>query len=284
MSACNILFQRQRKTVHMMVDGAGYDVDGRILYIGQKAYALPTLHAVISTLGMGLAALYIPIDLAKRFTSFDDMVDGIEEAAPHIYSNTLGSNAPVSDVTMNIIGWSVRENAPAAYILKMNEPRRSYDLAVRDQKHRREFGAGAMVESSAFKLERTDFSTINPPPFRPLNEIAFPSYDLNEDIGDQVEDVELDLLHMLEAQRRRKFASLPGAVDAHKVGGVALLSTVTSAGVFQKVVHRWTEDRVGEFILPHSIGDWNRWRALRASQARPAPRTSANHDRMSIST
>ncbi|MGY3610450.1 MULTISPECIES: hypothetical protein [unclassified Bradyrhizobium] len=251
----------------MMVDGAGYDIDGRILYVGQKAYALPTLHAAVSTLGLGLAGLLVPIELANRFVSFDDMIDGIEAAAPEIYEKTLIYAAPVKDATVNIIGWSTRENGPTAYVLRMNEAARDEEIATRDAAHRREFGQNAFVDSTAFKLERTDFSTINPPPFRPMSEIGFPSFDLSEDIGDQA-DVELDLLHILEAQRRRKFATRPGSVEAHKIGGLALLTSVTGAGVFQKVVHRWVDDRIGGLIEPDQINDWTAWRKKAARKLR----------------
>lgn len=261
MSACNILFQKRRRAVHMMVDGAGYDLDGVIKYIGQKAYALPTLHAAVSTLGVGLAGLFIPIDLTRRFSSFDEMADGLQTAAPSIYSEIIASSeAPINDVTLNIIGWSTREDGPASYMLKMNEPAREEELSFRDAQHHKEYGEGAFVNAPAFKLERTDFSTINPPPYRPLNKIGFPNYDLSEDIGDQVENVELDLLHILEAQRRRKFAVRPGCESAHKVGGLALVTSVTADGIFQKIVHRWTEDQIGEPIAPMPI-DWKEWRA-----------------------
>ena len=41
----------------------------------------------------------------------------------------------------------------------------------------------------------------------------------------------------------------------HYVGGNALLTTIDKTGMTQRVVHRWTEDHVGEVIKPKAI-DW----------------------------
>jgi hypothetical protein len=35
------------------------------------------------------------------------------------------------------------------------------------------------------------------------------------------------------------------AIEAYKIGGMALLTSVTAEGVFQKVFHGWTEDKIG---------------------------------------
>ncbi|MCK1317148.1 hypothetical protein [Bradyrhizobium sp. 23] len=251
----------------MMVDGAGYDVDGVIQSISQKAFALPTLHAAISTLGVGMAGHLFAMQLEGRFTSFDDMIEGIEPAAAGIYAALLEVGVgTITDVTITIIGWSRRDQGPAAYTMRMSEPESEAYIQQRDARHRAEFNDDTGLGVKAFQLQRTDFSTINPPPFRPLNEIGFPHYQFDEDIG-EVADPEIDLLHMLEAQRRRKFATRPGCAEAHKIGGLALLSSITANGVYQKVVHRWEEDRLGETIQPVEIADWRAWRAALA----PAP-------------
>ena len=65
---------------------------------------------------------------------------------------------------------------------------------------------------------------------------------------------EAKLLHMLEIQRRLR------ADDGNcYVGGNAVLTTVTCAGVTQRVVHRWP-DKVGKPVKPER--DIN-WKALR---------------------
>lgn len=266
MSACNILFQRQRKAVHMMVDGAGYDANGVVLSISQKAFALPTLHAAISSLGIGMAGQLFAIQLERHFTTFDDMIERIEGVAPGIYESLLDVGiGTVTDVALTIIGWSEAEAGPAAYTLLMNEPESEAYIRERNARHDAEFGAGARVGGAAFTLSRCDFSTINPPPVRPLTDLEFPDYQFVDDLG-EIANPEIDLLHILEAQRRRKFATRPGCDEAHKVGGLALLTSITKDGVSQKVVHRWLEDRVGETIKPLPI-DWKSWRASKVIAA-----------------
>jgi hypothetical protein len=79
----------------------------------------------------------------------------------------------------------------------------------------------------------------------------------------------LDLLHLLEVQRRTKFSLGEGYPERHWVGGLALLTTVTKDGVSQRVMHRWDEDRLGEIIEPLPVADWKSWRATKAKAAMP---------------
>jgi hypothetical protein len=72
---------------------------------------------------------------------------------------------------------------------------------------------------------------------------------------------EIDLLQILEVQRRIPFDKVAGAFC---VGGYALLTTVNQSGVTQRRVHDWDEDEVGALITPAPI-DWVRWRAERIS-------------------
>jgi hypothetical protein len=70
-------------------------------------------------------------------------------------------------------------------------------------------------------------------------------------------NVETDLLHLLEIQRRKK-------VDTGQsyVGGQAVLITITRDGVEQRIVHTWPDDKAGQPIVPLPI-DWTAWRLAR---------------------
>ncbi len=48
--------------------------------------------------------------------------------------------------------------------------------------------------------------------------------------------------------------------NRHYIGGSAQLTTITPAGVQQRILTRWKEDKIGELIRPRPI-DWAKWRA-----------------------
>ena len=80
-------------------------------------------------------------------------------------------------------------------------------------------------------------------------------------------DPEIGLLHLMEIQRHEEVEG------AHWVGGGAFLTSVDRKRVVtQRVVHRWKEDEVGEFIRPAPI-DYDQWLAARS----PAPVGSPRH-------
>jgi hypothetical protein len=74
----------RRQSVDLLVDGLSYSADGVIGRISQKCYAIPTAHCIVSSMGAGLAGAILALEIGGRFTSFDDVVDGIESALPHI--------------------------------------------------------------------------------------------------------------------------------------------------------------------------------------------------------
>lgn len=266
MSACNVLLQPQRKAVHMMVDAAGYDTDGVILTLSQKCFALPTLPAAVSATGVGIAGELLAREIGRQFDTFDELIHGLEDFGREfydVYAETI-STFPLTDINMTVIGWSVSRRGPEAYSMAMTEPDQDAYIKERTEKQKAEFGANAIIQNEPFKRVELDTCTINPPPFKPFDQIAFEIKPGAE--GFELMDPERDLLHILEAQRRRKFATRPGWPEAHKVGGFALLTSVTQDEVTQKIVHRWSEDRVGELISPVPIPDWAAWR-----QARRAP-------------
>lgn len=265
MSACNILVQPLRKAVHMMVDGVSYDKSGVIQEVTQKCIALPTLNAAVTVMGPVLGALVMAAELQKRFATFDELVDGIEAVMPDLFNANLSvlSGSGIPDTRVYLAGWSARNDGPAAYSMQCVPPESDqyWRETVADQA--KEFGAGNIVEDDPFRLVKLDSLIANPPPAPGLTlEMCGISIDGSPDDVIDAMDPALDLLTVLEMQRRRKVPVRPGELPAHWVGGLALLTSITRGGIAQRVVHRWEEDRAGSLIQPRPI-EWKQWRAQR---------------------
>jgi hypothetical protein len=274
MSACNVLLQRRRKAVHIMVDGVSYEKNGVIVEVSQKCLALPTLHMALTVMGPVHAGLVMASELQKRFRSFDEFVEGVESVMPSIFGEYLNflSGSGIPDCRLYIIGWSERENAPKAFSMlcvpqqseaywQMAAKREAaaYDMPVVDD---RPFALVDLAAGTAGSV-----NVINPPWPEHLSPAECGlQFDVEPDDVPDAMDPELDLLTIMEMQRRRKVSLRPGLPPAYWVGGVSLLSSVTESGISQKIVHRWDEDEIGELIEPRPI-DWQAWRAARMPAA-----------------
>lgn len=278
MSACNILLQKRHRAVHIMVDGVSYEKTGEIAEISQKCLALPTLQMALTVMGPVHGGLVMASELQKRCESFDEFVDLAEEIMPVIFERHLNflSGSGVPDCWLYIGGWSDRDSSPKAFCM-LCVPRESeaYWQMARERESAA-YGDDMTVKDRPFALVDLaeggsgSASVINPPWPAELTpaDCGLKIDAAPDDVPDAM-DPELDLLHIMEMQRRRKVPLRPGLPPAHWVGGVALLTSVTEAGISQRIVHRWLEDKIGELIEPAPI-DWVAWRAShpRASLSR----------------
>jgi hypothetical protein len=193
---------------------------------------------------------------ALRFDSFDSVVLGIESQMPDIVEkhSSMLDQAAFSDCQIFIAGWSESRRAGEAYVMTVAPP----DAA----EFWREKHVGSGYSGELFKLEQIHGISGNPPPspehFREAG-LTF------NGTADTVHEfiTPLDLLHLLEIQRRLKCPIRDGYPERHWIGGLALLTTVTAESVTQSVMHRWTEDQVGQIVTPRPI-NWTSWRASRA--------------------
>jgi hypothetical protein len=275
MSACNILVQKRRNAVHVMVDGVSYDKSGIIVEKTQKCIALPTLHMAMTVMGPVHADLVMASHLSKRFTSFDDLIDGVEDYLPAIFELNLGllSESGIPDSRVYFAGWSEKQRAPLAYSMNCIPPEsEAYWRAARGRESA-VYGAANVIDDGdePFKLidlrEATGSAAICNPPWAEHLSMAECGMQFDAEPAEipDLMNPELDLLTIMEMQRRRKVPLRPGETAAHWVGGFALLTSITEAGISQRIVQRWPEDRIGQLINPKPIY-WKAWRAARARE------------------
>ncbi|MDO8398095.1 MAG: hypothetical protein Q7T45_09775 [Bradyrhizobium sp.] len=273
MSACNVLVKKQ--SVHILMDGLSYHSDGVVVRISQKCFTMPTLHACIATIGAGGAAMIFSIKAGEVFSSFDELVDGAEDEFPSIFDRhrDLFEQCEFSDCELYVAGWSKASNQAEAYMMRIHDPKA--------QEFWNEATTGSEYSAEAFRLQKLDGIVTNPPP--DVSELKAAGMSFNcrpEEIG-EVMSPDVGLLHLMEVQRRKKTPLRP-ELDAHYwVGGLALLTSIDRTGITQRVLHRWTEDKVGEVVTPRPI-DWKAWRASRvvAGAAIPEGLSRLQRERM----
>ena len=176
-----------------------------------------------------------------------------------------------ADTRFCFAGWSKRSEAPRIYMMMCTTNDSYWQGAANDHN---KFGDEHTFSHEPFKLIELDGFTAHPPPAEHPAKCGLSFAVSNADDISDAMNAELDLLHMLEMQRRNKMALRPGMPEAYWVGGLALLTTINESGVTQRVVHRWNEDQIGEPITPASI-NWQAWRAEKSAKfKKPAPALS----------
>lgn len=262
MSGFNILVQPNQGAVHVLTDGLGYDVDGIVQQISPKCYAIPHAHCVVGSLGAGRASLAFAIELGERFRNFDDLIDAAENECRDIFDHhmaTTFANLPYKDVQLFIAGWSQKRAQPEAYLMFMSD-------GESDVFWMAQHASDGAMPFEPFKLRPVTSLTVNPIPSDEM--IATSGFQWRGSTEEQITEnlTTDDLLHVMEMQRRMKTPLRTGFDPHHWIGGFALLMSVTREGIAQKVLHHWTEDKVGELVTPRPI-DWKAWRAARTVAA-----------------
>lgn len=259
MSAVNVLVQ-PRQGVHILSDGLGYRPDGVIVRIGPKCFTIPNANCAIASMGAGSAALVFGYDLGSEYSTFDEIVENAEKAIPGIYQRHKKTfdQAQFSDVQLFIAGWSDERDQAEAYAMLVTD-------GSSDEHWRKMHASEDAFAFEPFKLQRIDDYACNPGvEIETMKAAHYPvrGTTLEEIVANT--DPQVDLLHMMEMQRRME-TPLRAGLDLHYwVGGFALLTSVTRDGITQKVLHRWSEDRVNDVVTPQPI-DWAAWRAARTA-------------------
>lgn len=255
MTAVNIAIQK--RAVHIMTDGLSYNKDGTVVEVSPKCWALPSINAAVACMGPVLTNIVTAAEFTKRFSSFDEMIAGLEEAMPKIYAAnfSLLSGSGIPDTRIYVGGWSESRNRPEAYSMFCIPQESTEYWAQTHEKQSEQYGENSTVAEAPFKLVPLDDVIMNPPWAAHLNPIECGFRAAKSSLADTL-DPEVDMVVMLQMQRLREEPLRPGLPATSKVGGHALLTSIDVGGVRQRVVYRWTNDRVGEVIAPEKNVDW----------------------------
>lgn len=241
MSANNILCLPQHKAVLVASDTAVYTRDGIIVDFRSKIWPVDHWPGIVTGRGTAIAAQLLAPALADLFSTFDDLVAGIEKALPLMVAET----GVALEYEMLIAGWSKARQAPECYMIQTAEMTLADNTAD-------EIDA---ARQSGFILPPYTLSQmpaqISGPPLRTdaTIDVSFDGFP----VDGPLEDIARVLHLTIEAQRQQ-----PDRNGFYWVGGEAELASVTPAGVEMSVLEEW-EDEIGELVKPAPI-DWTEFR------------------------
>jgi hypothetical protein len=252
----SVLVLQQRKAVHLLADAAVYDWPSGVLRSvnATKCIAMPTIMAAISCTGPFIFGPMFAARLAQEFSSFDDLISGADEFLPEAFDKMAATHRASDGAVSSayIIGWSEVRLRAEAY---------SMDLCTANSTKMETLMKNSpnAADAQFGKLKQQNLAG-TPLPSQALIEAAGLSF------PDDLERVrpEIDLLHLMEIQRHEEIEG------AHWVGGAALLTSVDQFGISQRVLHKWTEDTVGEVIAPLPI-NYAAWREERVMASAAIP-------------
>src|SRR5262249_29358687 len=169
--------------------------------------------------------------LGFRFSSFDDMVAGIEDEIRDIHAQVKATcRNGYTDGLMAVAGWSHGRNRPEAYVIQTND-----DLFCATLEEDAETTAQA-IQSPPYKLLPNPHVM-----YAPFTK-AYEQAGIREDMDEPA--LLRAMTKLLELQRKNLFRS-PKGQPFSGIGGYALATIVSVDGVRQKIFHRWPQDRVG---------------------------------------
>ena len=230
MTAINVVCQPQHGLIQIATDGAVYDDAGVVQRLGSKVHAVPHWSAAIASRGNADHAAIAIGELINAFGSFDELVYSVSRELPVIVEK-YKLDRPFELI---ITGFSSDRRAPEVHFIRT--------LGENDS------GLGV----DPYLLFPMGKSTFAP---WPTDELLTAAAFVEPRSDDAPKKVARSLRKLLEMQRR-----VLADDGAPRVGGFAQLTTITPQEISQRIIHRWTEDVVGERMTPPPIlwAKWNR--------------------------
>jgi hypothetical protein len=219
---------RGTDALHVVSDAAITDADGKLLALTSKVALLPALPAIITTLGHSLLLNALYQFVSHNCPVFEVLIDRMPEfarsSAQHL-APVLAEKGVATTFEILVAGWSDDSECFEIYAM-----------------HNRD------GQDGAWRMQRQmdPAGVINPLPNADALERA------GWDLADWDDfDPERHGLAWIEAQRQTPYDA-PG-LGPHNIGGFAQFTTVTRDGIASRILRRWPEDRIGQFIQPRAF-------------------------------
>jgi hypothetical protein len=236
MTAVIIAAQPELGRIHVATDAALYTRDQTVVAFGTKVHTVPHWPGLVTTAGNAAATPLFGWSLAQNFLTWDDMVVGAEAILPGLarsYGLPTGADVLLAGVSA--------ERGPEAFCFRLDE-----SLPLNSS--RQEVEASPFYDEP-FKLVKLPDLVMSPAPY---DQVIPANYEGLEPVCDS-ETLVWSLRKILTMQRHM---ALPSGIGG--IGGFGALTTITREGIEQRVIERWSQDRIGTPVRPGSI-DWDRW-------------------------
>jgi hypothetical protein len=232
-----IVIAKQRDRIHLATDAASYTSDSSVVCFGSKVHTLPHWPGAISVSGIAVAQPILAVELGQKFATFDDVIEGAQEALPGIlepYHLPRGA-------TIYLVGISAKQG-PVAYTFRTDDSLPA--TGTREDAESSEYWG-----SAAFELVPVGDLCVMPNPADQVVPANFTGIRRDDDL----ETALWSLRKILTMQRA---TILPEGVGS--IGGWGMVTSISADRIEQRIVVRWPADTVGAPLQPMPT-DWTTW-------------------------
>lgn len=243
MTAVVIVAQPRHGLIHVAMDSAIYTPDHTVQCFGLKMHPISYWPGVVSALGNSVTKVLFHWSLSQHFSSFDDFVENGEAILPDLmkaWKLPDGLSVRVDGTQMIVAGisacrgpeaysWCVDKYVPPGATAEEMEASEYYD--------------------APWKLVKLPDVIMSPT----ADDQSIPANYEGIDVEADPDTVVWSIKKVLEMQRHTRLPDNLGAI-----GGFAQLTTISSDGINQRILQRWSEDRSGAPLKPEPI-DWKQW-------------------------
>jgi hypothetical protein len=236
MTAVVIVAQPRHGLIHFAGDAAMYQNDQTVTDFGCKAFPIAHWPGLVTSAGNSAMVPLFGWSLSQEFASFDAAVESAEQRLP-VYAERYGLP---NGGQFFLVGISSR--GPEAYVCRTDDALPPGVTVAQAE-------ASGYWADARYKLIRLPNVGMSPVP---NDQVLAANYE-GIDPDDDPETVVWGIRKMLEMQRQTK---LPDGIGG--IGGFAQLTTISGAGITQRILQRWSADRTGALLKPAPIV-WAHW-------------------------
>lgn len=237
MTANIVVTQPNRGCIHVATDAAIYSAEEAITAFSTKVTTIPHMPAVITSMGNAGAHVLFGNSLAKRYATFDEMIRYAECELPDLHAAyELPNGASV------VIAGISKERGPEAYMFQT-------ETIVPPMNTREELDAHPLYDVPFKFVKLPTFAIMSPVP---PSEMSIAANYEGIDVDADEASIMWSIRKVMNMQRQM---ALP---QGSFIGGHVEVTTVSADGIMQRVIERWTTDKLGNAARPAPI-DWKQW-------------------------
>lgn len=233
-----IIVVSQRDRIHVATDAAIYRRAEGVVAFGNKVTAIAHLNGLVTCAGTAAAAPLFGWDFSHRYTDWDSMIERLPSDLPE-----MAASYGLPHGAIVLLAGISPTRGPEAWNFCLDD-------AVPPANTREEMEASP-YHGRPFSLVKlpAHVETPVPPP-----DMAIAA---NWEGFDPEADEATTIWSMRKLLTMQRHMPLPEGVGG--IGGFAEITTVSEAGITQRIVERWS-DRLGAPLRPGAI-DWKAWHA-----------------------
>lgn len=246
-----LVYLKTPAAMHLMTDSACYFPDATVVGFAPKVAVLPDINMAIFTRGPAGAADIARDAWVGRFTSYDAFAaNAVENVRAFYYSKEKALRATGQpDLEFYYFGYSKRHGCFEGRQIRCGFE----DSAMHTDQ---DIGGAHIVRNPPFVEHELKVFGMAPGLFT-KEDLAAATSPIHVKPSKWIP--EIDMLQVLEMMRRKPEARFPGQPLRIYTGGHALLTTVTTSGITQKIVADFG-DEIGRPIQQPAPVNWKRWR------------------------